>query len=92
MTEKYEDVLEDVDRVFSSMADTTYQERVHEYLRRRKVDRSYEDTAVQRVVTDLVERAAACSGDSGMRDRLVAEATRLLDLARDMGAGEGDGE
>lgn len=36
--------------------------------------------------------AAACSGDSGMRDRLVAEATRLLDLARDMGAGEGDGE
>lgn len=62
MTEKYEDVLEDVDRVFNFMADTTYQERAHEYLRRRKVDRSYEDTAVQRVVTDLVERAAACSG------------------------------
>lgn len=85
MNETMDDVLADVDKVFRFEPDATYQERAHDYLRRRKVDRSYEDTAVQRVVIDLVERAARASG-SGLGDRMVEEATSLLELARDMRA------
>lgn len=85
MNETIDDVLADVDKVFRFEADATYQGRAHDYLRRRKVDRSYEDTAVQRVVIDLVERAARTS-TRGLGERMVAEATSLLELARDMKA------
>ena len=40
MNETMDDVLADVDKVFRFEPDATYQERAHDYLRRRKVDRS----------------------------------------------------
>lgn len=78
-------IIQDLDEVFCFNQESTYQDRAHEYLRRRRLDRTFGDTAVQRVVRDLVERTMdACSGSKDMKDRMIEEAARLLELAREM--------
>lgn len=88
MSETIEDVLGDLDRVFRFEPDMTYQQRAHEYLVEHGVQRSCSNTAVQRVVRHIVERAVACAAvcDDDLKGRMIEEATRLLELARDMGA------
>ena len=50
-------VREDVHRVFGFDKESTYKERAHEYLTENRVARTGSDTAVERCVMDLVERA-----------------------------------
>lgn len=77
-------IIQDLDEVFCFNQESTYQDRAHEYLRRRRLDRTFGDTAVQRVEY-LVERTMdACSGSKDMKDRMIEEAARLLELAREM--------
>ena len=49
--------LADADAAFSHSDTETYQRRAHEYLVHRGVCRECGDTAVQRVVRDIAERA-----------------------------------
>ena len=74
-SETLEGVLADADAVFGWDDEVSYKERAHEYLVLRVVGREPGDTAVQRVVKDLVERASNCSVDSerldSMRRKLV---------------------
>lgn len=50
-------VVEDVHRVFGYDSEHTYKERAHEYLTENLVSRTGSDTAVERCVLHLVERA-----------------------------------
>lgn len=85
MKDSLEDILEDLDEVFCFDPDATYQSRAHDYLNRYEVPRTFNDTAVQRVVHHLVSRAASLSyPDTDLKGLMVEEATRLLELARDM--------
>lgn len=87
MKDSLDDILEDLDEVFCFDKDATYQSRAHDYLNRFEVPHSFNDTAVQRVVHHLVMRAASLSDpDTDLKGRMVEEATRLLELARDMEA------
>ena len=84
--ESLDGVLADVSTLFSYNELLDYKTRSHEYLRRRGVKRSADDTAVERVVTDLVERAfGARAGDGRLHDLvdgLKDSAFDVLALAR----------
>lgn len=78
-------ITADLDEVFCFNYDATYQDRAHDYLVRHDVGRSGRDTAVQRVVHHLVQRTVDVTrADPELKGRMVEEATRLLELARDM--------
>ena len=89
MKDTMRDVLDDADAVFGFDRDATYQQRAHGYLRERGVSRGFDDTAVQCVVRDLIARAVSATSEETMRERMVSAAADLLQLAREMGAGDG---
>lgn len=89
MKDTMRDVLDDADAVFGFDRDATYQARAHEYLVGHEVRRGFNDTAVQCVVRHLISRAVSATSEEAMRDRMVSAAADLLQLARDMGAGDG---
>lgn len=60
------DIRADVDSAFCYDETAKYQTRAHEYLTEHRINRGYNDTAVQCVVRDLVLRAY----DAGKRDAL----------------------
>lgn len=76
-----EGVLADADAVFGWDDEVSYKERAHEYLVLRIVGREPGDTAVQRVVKDLVERASKCSVDS---ERLDSMRRKLVEVEMDI--------
>lgn len=63
-------VYSDADAVFGWDDEASYKARAHAYLIQRGVGRNPGDTAVQRVVRDLVDRASRCSVDSGKLDSM----------------------
>ena len=57
-------VLDDASAMLCYDAELTHQRRAHEYIRRRRVQRGFVDTATECAVSDLVRRAHAV----GVRD------------------------
>lgn len=53
----YDEIMADAHEVFGFRKDVRPQERAHEYLERNHVQRGYSDTAMERVVYDLIDRA-----------------------------------
>lgn len=82
--ETIDEVLADVDSVFCFSLERSYKDRAHGYLERRGVSRGPSDTAVQRVVQDLVDRAAACApARSEVPPEAADAARRLASMLRD---------
>lgn len=94
--ETIEEVLAEASEVFGYDRERRYQERAHAYLERRKVSRSYSDTAIERVVLDLVGRAHRAGGSGelaaveGERDALRAALSEVAEITAIALDGAGD--
>lgn len=84
-------VMADADAAFGHSTTETYQKRAHEYLVHRGVRRECGDTAVQRVVKDMAERAyLAGKADArplgGAPEAISAATDAAVELIGAMGA------
>ena len=75
MTDTMEDILADCNEVFR-YDETRPQDRAHGYLREHKVQRGYDDTAMERACQDMIERAYAVGRMES--SRAVAEETARI--------------
>lgn len=73
-------ILADAEEVFGFRKGETHQDRAHAYLERYKVKRGYSDTAMLRVVQDLVDRAVEVSSLDG-RAMLAAIGNALVEAS-----------
>ena len=88
-----EAVAADARRVFGWDPERRPQDRAHDYLRERGVQRGSDDTAMERVALDLMDRAArAALEGAAMGEYAPVIAGRLRALADSIGGGAGDGE
>ena len=86
-------VRSDAHAVFGGDPERRPQDRAHGYLRERGVQRGSDDTAMERVALDLMDRAArAALADAAMGEYAPVIAGRLRALADSIDGGAGDGE
>ena len=87
-----EAVAADARRVFGWDPERRPQDRAHDYLRERGVQRGSDDTAMERVALDLMDRAArAALADAAMNEyaSVVAGALRATADSIERGARDG---
>lgn len=86
-------VARDAHAVFGWDPERRPQDRAHDYLRERGVQRGSDDTALERVALDLMDRAArAALADAAVGEYASVVAGRLRALADSIDGGAGDGE
>lgn len=87
-----EAVAADARRVFGWDPERRPQDRAHDYLRERGVQRGSDDTAIERVALDLMDRAArAALADAATSEYASVVAGRLRALADSIERGARDG-
>lgn len=78
-------VLDDAEKVFRYVQGERPQDRAHAYLKRRRIARGFDDTAMLCVVNDLIRRAHAvgvadsATDDDGFRKTFLGFRDELLD-------------
>lgn len=81
-----EEIIEDIVRVYRFDKERRPQDRAHDYLKDRRVSRSFDDTAIQATCLDLCRRSyaagfarAASDGAAGDLPRFASAMRRLAD-------------
>lgn len=78
---EFDDIREDAHEVFCFSHDKRPQERAHEYLARNMVARGCNDTAMERVVYDLIDRAYEAGYEAATnRDGCAAGCLAIADI------------
>lgn len=88
-----EAVAADARRVFGWDPERRPQDRAHDYLRERGVRRGSDDTAMERVALDLMDRAARAAVDAAAQAEyasVVAGGLRAIADSIDGGADDGE--